>query len=41
MKLEGKNIIGNMTSAGGQIFFNAINPVTTQKIEPSFYEATP
>lgn len=40
MKLEGKNMIGNMTSADGQNFFHAINPVTTQKIEPQFCEAT-
>lgn len=40
MKLEGKNMIGLMTSADGQNFFNAINPVTTQKIEPQFCEAT-
>jgi alpha-ketoglutaric semialdehyde dehydrogenase len=40
MKLEGKNMIGHSISADGQKFFNAINPVTTQKIEPQFCEAT-
>jgi 2,5-dioxopentanoate dehydrogenase len=40
MKLKGKNFIGNQTSADGHNFFKAINPVTTQKVEPQFCEAT-
>ncbi len=40
MKIEGKNIIGNRVSAEGQNFFNATNPVTTQKMAPQFCEAT-
>ncbi|HEU5291103.1 MAG TPA: aldehyde dehydrogenase (NADP(+)) [Cyclobacteriaceae bacterium] len=40
MKPEGKNMIGHLTSADGQKFFNAINPVTSRKLEPQFFEAT-
>ena len=40
MKLEGKNMIGNFASAKGSTFFQAINPVSTQKLAPHFYEAT-
>ncbi|MBX2971185.1 MAG: aldehyde dehydrogenase (NADP(+)) [Cyclobacteriaceae bacterium] len=40
MKIEGKNIIGNRISAESQNFFNATDPVTTQKIAPQFCEAS-
>lgn len=40
MELSGKNIIGNSFSAKSQKNFHAVNPATTQKIKPDFYEAT-
>ncbi len=39
MELSGKNIIGNSFSAKSQKTFHAVNPATTQKIKPDFYEA--
>ncbi|HEY3429929.1 MAG TPA: aldehyde dehydrogenase (NADP(+)) [Cyclobacteriaceae bacterium] len=40
MQLSGKNIIGSSLSAEGKTPFQAVNPATTQKLDPVFYEAT-
>lgn len=40
MKPEGKNIIGTVISGESRTTFYAINPATTKKIEPPFFEAT-
>lgn len=40
MKPEGKNIIGTVISGESRTTFYAINPATTKKIEPLFFEAT-
>ncbi|MBN2011901.1 aldehyde dehydrogenase (NADP(+)) [candidate division KSB1 bacterium] len=40
MKITGQNFIGNEHSASGQMTFQAVNPDTTEKLLPQFYEAT-
>lgn len=40
MKPEGKNLIGNLISGESHTSFYAVNPATTKKIEPPFFEAT-
>ena len=41
MELSGNNIIGNTLSGESTARFQAVNPATTQKIDPDFHEATP
>ncbi len=40
MDLSGNNMIGNSLSAKGTVQFQAVNPVTKEKILPYFHEAT-
>ena len=40
MELHGQNFIGAELSAKGRQLFQALNPATSQELEPSFHEAT-
>jgi len=40
MELLGKNLIAGHWSAAGKETFDGVNPVTQEKLEPVFYEAT-
>jgi hypothetical protein len=40
MELTGKNILGGSLSGESNSFFQGVNPATTQKLNPVFFEAT-
>lgn len=40
MKISGKQIIGNQSTASGEETFSAYNPATSESLEPKFEEAT-